>query len=373
MDNEVTVIGAGVVGLAIAGELSLAGKEVMVIEKNISFGQETSSRNSEVIHAGIYYPPDSLKARTCVEGRQLLYDFCRRNDIGHKKIGKLIVANNENEIKDLEALLENGRSSGVTDLRLLSQEEVKRVEPAIEAKAAIYSPSTGIIDSHALMKSLTWEIKENGGQIAYDTRVCGIEKIKDGFNVRVEDRKGEAFSITTKALINSAGLNSDKMAAMAGINRDDYKLKYCKGDYFRVDAAISRLISHLVYPVPRKKGAGLGIHATLDLAGSLRLGPDDQYVEDIDYNIDPAKQKDFYESSRQFLPFIRLDAIRPDSSGIRPKLQGPGEGFRDFLIKEESDNGLPGLVDLIGIESPGLTACLSIARLVKEIALSRLP
>jgi L-2-hydroxyglutarate oxidase LhgO len=372
VEAQITVIGAGVIGLAVARELACSGKDVLVIEKNLSFGQETSSRNSEVIHAGIYYPTESLKAKTCVEGKQLLYEFCRKNKIAYKNTGKLIVAIKDDEVQDLENLLKNGQRNGLNDLRFLSRDEIKKMEPHVESKAAIYSPSSGIIDSHGLMKNLAWEIKENGGQIVYDTQVAGIDRTKEGFAVRVEDKKEGSFSFTTTTLINSAGLNSDKIAAMLGIARDDYKLKYCKGDYFRADDSACGFINRLVYPVPKNNRAGLGIHATLDLAGCLRLGPDDQYVDKIDYNVDAAKQGDFYESVRQFLPFIKLSALSPDTSGIRPKLQGPGEAFRDFLIKEESDNGLPGLINLVGIESPGLTACLSIGRLVERIVKKRL-
>lgn len=367
---DIIIVGAGVIGLSIARELSKTYTDIFVLERNSSFGQETSSRNSEVIHAGIYYPRDSLKAKTCVEARQLLYEFCSENKIPYKKIGKLIVAINSGETKDLEDLFKQGLRNGVTDLRLLSKNEIKKIEPHIEAKLAIYSPSTGILDSHSFMKNLVWQFESNHGQIAYNTELVGIDKKKDGFEVSVKDRKEEIFKFFARALINCAGLNSDKIAALAGLLRDEYKLKYCKGDYFRVHHHKARFINRLIYPVPKEDRPGLGIHATLDLAGGLRLGPDDEYVKKIDYNVDESKKEIFYESARQFLPFIKLEDLAPDTSGIRPKLQGPQENFRDFIIKDETDNSLSGMINLIGIESPGFTASISIAKMVKEMILS---
>ena len=364
---DIVVVGAGVVGLAVALELSKANKEVFVIEKNSSFGQETSSRNSEVIHAGIYYPKDSLKAKTCVEGKRLLYEFCSLNNIAHKKIGKLIVAIENNEIKDLEILFKQGLENGVEDLEFLSKNQIKNLEPNVEAEAAIYSPSTGILDSHTFMKNLVFQFESQQGQIAYNTELKAIDKVKEGFKVSVEDKREGSFKFLARIFINCAGLNSDKVAQMIGIDKPDYRLKYCKGDYFRVHNNKARFISKLVYPVPKEDRAGLGIHATLDLAGGLRLGPDDEYVDKIDYNINASKAKSFYESARKFLPFIELEDLQPDTAGIRPKLQGPHEDFRDFIIKEETDLGLSGFINLIGIESPGLTSSLSIARIVKDI------
>jgi L-2-hydroxyglutarate oxidase LhgO len=296
----------------------------------------------------------------------MLYDFCTKNHIAHKRIGKLIVAINENEVEDLENLFKRGLENGVVDLKLLDKDGIKRMEPHIKAEAAIYSPSTGIIDSHGLMKNLGLQFESNKGTIAYNTEVIGIDKVKDGFEVTVRDKRKEVFKFFTRIFINSAGLNSDKIATMIGLSKDEYKLKYCKGDYLRVHPSKAKLINRLVYPVPRIEGAGLGIHATPDLAGGLRLGPDDEYVKRIDYNVDASKTKIFYESIRNFLPFINLEDLSPDMAGIRPKLQGPEEDFRDFIIKNESDDGLPGFINLIGIESPGLTSSFSIARIVKE-------
>lgn len=363
---NITIVGAGVIGLSIARELSKEYKDIFIIEKNATFGQETSSRNSEVIHAGIYYPKDSLKTKTCIEGRELLYEFCSKNNIPHKKIGKLIVTINDDETKDLEELFKQGLENGVRDLKLLSQDEIKNLEPNIKAKAAIYSPSTGILDSHSLMKRLVLQSENQSAQIAYNTELIGIGKVKEGFEITVEDKNEGSFKFFTRILINCAGLNSDNLAYLAGLEREEYKLKYCKGDYFRVHNK-AKFINRLVYPVPKKSMRGLGIHATLDLAGGLRLGPDDEYVEKIDYNIDGTKKRKFYESARQFLPFLQAEDLSPDIAGIRPKLQGPEDGFRDFVIKDEIDNGLPGFINLIGIESPGLTSALSIAKMVRQM------
>lgn len=364
---KIVIVGAGAVGLAVACELSRGCEDVVVIEKNSSFGQEISSRNSEVIHAGIYYSKDSLKTRTCIEGKRLLYEFLNQNNIPHKKIGKLIVAIDKNELDSLERLFKNGLGNGVDDLRFIFKRELKNLEPCVEAEAAIMSPSTGIFDSHNLMKNLAWQFEERGGQIAYKTELIGADKLKDGFELTVKDARGDEFKFFTRILVNSAGLNSDKVAAMLGLISDEYKLKYCKGDYFKVAPSKAKFINRLVYPVPKEDRAGLGIHATLDLGGGVRLGPDDEYVDKIDYNIDESKKKVFYESAAKFLPFIELNDLTPDTSGIRPKLQGPKEGFRDFIVKDESANGLAGFINLLGIESPGLTACLSIARIVKEM------
>ncbi|MDO8536607.1 MAG: NAD(P)/FAD-dependent oxidoreductase [Candidatus Omnitrophota bacterium] len=361
---DIVIIGAGAVGLSIAAEISRTHKDIVVVERNPSFGQETSSRNSEVIHAGIYYPKGSLKSKTCLEGKALLYEFCARNNIPHKCLGKLIIAIDKGEVKDLEKLYLHGRENGVGDLKLISKAEVKKMEPRINAEGAIYSPSTGIFDTHSFMKSLASSFEKNGGQIAYNTEVTGISKTGSGYEITVIDSRKDSFTLDGKTVINCAGLNSYRIAAIVGLKKSEYRLKYCKGDYFRLSHSKGADIKHLVYPVPKEPRGGLGIHLTLDLAGSIRLGPDDEYVEEIDYNIDPAKAKLFYESVKTFLPFIKLSDIYPDTSGVRPKLQGKGEAFRDFIIRDESPDGFPGFIDLIGIESPGLTASLSIAKMV---------
>jgi len=271
----------------------------------------------------------------------------------------------------LETLFKQGVKNGVADLRILPKNEIRELEPFVKAETAIYSPSTGILDTHRFMENLALQFKGRDGLIAYNTELMAIEKSRDGFILSAEDKREGIFKFFTRVLINCAGLNSDKVAGMSGMAKEEDRLKYCKGDYFRVHNNKAKFIHHLIYPVPKKDRAGLGIHATLDLAGGLRLGPDDEYVSRIDYNVDASKQELFYESARQFLPFIKFDDLSPDIAGIRPKLQGAGEEFRDFIIKDETESGLLGFINLIGIESPGLTACLSIARTVKRLVNDR--
>lgn len=367
-DVELTIIGAGVIGLSIAAELSGVCKDILVLEKNSSFGQETSSRNSEVIHSGIYYPKDSLKAKTCIEGNHLLYELCGKFNIPHKKIGKLIVACVKEEIEDLEKLLDNAKLCGVEGLRLISAKELENLEPNVKALCGLYSGHTGIVDSHRLMEYFQHRAKENSTLFAYNTEVKAIEKLNSGYKVVVKDANQESFSFKTKVLLNSSGLNSDLVASLVGIDIDkfDLRLKYCKGQYFRVNSKKAELINHLVYPVPKPKSGGLGIHATKDLTNGLRLGPDDTYLNsrELDYSVDLKRKDVFYQSVKECLPFIEPNDLSADIAGIRPKLQGKDEEFRDFVIQDETDKGLPGFINLIGIESPGLTSALAIAKYV---------
>ncbi len=370
---DVTIIGAGIIGLSIAAKLANNKNNLVVLERNDSFGQETSSRNSEVIHAGIYYPKDSLKAKMCVEGNHMLYDLCRKYKISHKKLGKLIIANTSSEINQLEDLYENAKGNGVSDINLIDKKEIKELEPNIKAEKALYSQNTGIVDSHSLMKFYANQAEGKGSLISYNVEVKNIEKINDKYKVEVIDSNGDFFSFFSKIVINCAGLESDNVAEMAGIDieKQHYVLKYCKGQYFRVSNKRSNYIKRLIYPVPESEG-GLGIHATPDLTGSLRLGPDDRYIsrDEANYDLDSSDRDKFYQSAKQFLPFLEKDDLSPDMAGIRPKLQGKGEGFRDFVIKEESDLGLPGFINLIGVESPGLTCAPAIAGYVGNIVKS---
>ncbi|MCX5713877.1 MAG: NAD(P)/FAD-dependent oxidoreductase [Candidatus Omnitrophica bacterium] len=369
-EPTITIIGAGVVGLAIARELSKSHKNVIVLEKLHSFGQETSSRNSEVIHGGMYYPTGSLKARLCVEGRHLLYEYCLKYNIPHKKIGKLIVATESEEVADLEKLFSLGKDNGVEGLRILNGKELSIMEPNLSGVAALYSPETGILDTHRLMQSFYDSAKSNGAIVAFNSEVIGIEKTNDGYSISVRNNE-DLTTLETDMVINCAGLDSDRIAEMVGmgINNLNYRLHYCKGQYFRVSPSKSRLINRLVYPVPKPKSGGLGIHATLDLAGSMRLGPDDEYLDnrDKDYSVKDAKKGDFYVSARKFMPFLEENDLTPDTSGIRPKLQGNGQNFRDFVIKDETEHGFPGFINLIGIESPGLTCSLAIGQAVSSL------
>ncbi len=361
---DITIIGAGVIGLAVAEELSRRFKDVLLLEKNDSHGQETSSRNSEVIHAGIYYPEGSLKALLCVEGRKLLYEACEKRNIPFRRTGKLIVATKPEEEGALEALLGKAQLNGVDDLLLLSGRVVHSLEQEVIASAGLLSPSTGIIDSHRLMRSLLVGAAQQGVTTAL--RSCVTAARFDGVLYDLEVNGGD-YRVSTRVVVNSAGLQSDRVAALAGIDvdREGYRLKHYKGSYF--SASPPPRIRHLVYPVPTPKHEGLGVHATIDLGGRVRFGPDVEYVDGIDYRVDEGKRDAFHESILTYLPFLAKESLSPDMCGIRPKLQGPGEDVRDFVISEESRLGLPGWVNLVGIESPGLTACLAIAKHVSNL------
>jgi len=366
--GDIAVIGAGVVGLAIAAQVAREHREVYVLEKNETFGQEISSRHSGVIHCGIYYPEGSLKAKMCVAGNHILYELCERYGIGHRRLGKLIVATSDEEIGELQILLERGLRNGAEGLRILSKREIKELEPNVEGVAAILSPATGVIDSHALMKYFIAKAMDGGVQIAYHTKVVGIEKVADGYKVTVEDGTGK-FSFITRIVINCAGLHCDKVAELAGIDiaKAGYQLHYCKGEYFSVGSGKNTLVKRLIFPVPPPKLTGVGIHVTFDLEGRMRLGPSIHYVDSIDYAVDNQHKQFFYNSVRRFLPFIEYNDLEPEMAGIRPKLQEPGGDIEDFVIRDESDKGLPGFIDLIGIESPGLTAAPAVAEYVASL------
>jgi L-2-hydroxyglutarate oxidase LhgO len=361
-ETHITIIGAGVIGLAIAAELSLTRKEILLLEKHESFGQETSSRNSEVIHAGIYYPQGTLKASLCVEGMELLYSYCRKLSIPHKQIGKLIVAVDNSETGQLMEVMENGKRNGVESLSLVDSSEAKRKEQKVNAVAAVYSPCTGIIDSHAYMKSLYNSARSRGVFFSFGSEVDSLNPEKNGFVIGV---KGEPEKIFSRIVINSAGLASDNIAGMAGIDPDDhgYRLDYCKGSYFTYSK--SSPVGMLVYPVPQHNLSGLGVHATLDLGGRLRFGPDVEYVKQIDYVVDHNKKSSFYKGASKIIRGLDENAFNPDMAGVRPKIKG--EGVKDFIIHHEADRGMNGLINLIGIESPGLTASLAIARHVEKL------
>jgi L-2-hydroxyglutarate oxidase LhgO len=367
--SDITIIGAGVVGLAIAAQLAHRDRVVYVLEKNERFGQETSSRHSGVIHSGIYYPYGSLKAKLCVEGNRLLYELCPKHGIGHKKLGKLIVATTDEETGQLQELKAKGQRNGAEGLRIISRSELKKLEPNVEGIAALLSPSTGIIDSHALMEHFVARAKDGGAEVAYNKEVVGIEKLGNGYKVTVDEGDTGKFSFETRILINCAGLYCDKIAELAGIDiaRAGYRLHYCKGEYFSVGGGKSKLVKRLIYPVPEVKGTGLGVHVTLDLEGRMRLGPSVEYVDSIDYSVDSRHKDSFYKSAKRMLPFIEYDDLEPETAGIRPKLQGPGEDVKDFVIRDESDRGLPGFISLLGIESPGLTSSPAIARYVASV------
>ena len=369
MDVEITIIGAGVIGLAIAEKISEEHNNVFLIEKHPSFGQETSSRNSEVIHAGIYYPEDSLKARLCVEGKRLLYDYCKKYDVPHNNCGKLIVATSKEEIAVIEGIRQTAMKNGVDDLMVLEREQIAEMEPNIFALKALFSPSTGIVDSHSLMKQYETNTINNGCQVVYGSEVTGIKQIKHGYEITLLDADKKDYSFTSEIVINSAGLTSDKVSEMVGIDDDNLKILFCKGEYFRVNPSKNRLIKRLIYPVPHHNLEGTGIHVTIDMGGGVKLGPDVKYLDSnvYDYKLTASKQEEFYKSAKKFLPFLEFDDIAPEMAGIRPKLQRPGEMLRDYYILEESGRGYPGFINLIGMESPALTSSIAIANYVYNL------
>ena len=328
---------------------------------------ETSSRNSQVVHAGIYYPVGSLKARLCVEGRERVYDICRRHDVPHAKTGKLITATRHEELPALDAIEKTARANGVV-LARLSEAEARALEPRVRSVGGLWSPESGIVDAHGLMDHFLQRALAAGAVLQPRSTVVGIEPAPGGYRISVESGAGvEAF--TAERVVNAAGLDADTVAGLAGIDLDAarYRLHHCKGSYFSAATRFWRLVSHLVYPVPAHES--LGVHVVLDTGGRLRFGPDAEYLPDrrADYRVDPAKRGAFAEAARRLLPDVRDEDLEPDISGIRPKLQGKGEPFRDFVIADEAGRGLPGFYDLVGIESPGLTAAPAIAEYVARL------
>ena len=321
-----------------------------------------------MIHAGIYYPQGSLKAKLCTEGKNLLYDYCRKYDIPFNNCGKLIVATNKQEISVIEGIKETAGKNGV-DLMLMGKDEVNKMEPNIFALEALFSPTTGIVDTHSLMKRFETNALNNGTQIAYGSEVTGIKRIDKGYEISLLDADGKNFSYTSGIVINSAGLTSDKVSEMVGIIDEKLRIHFCKGEYFRIKPPKNRLINRLIYPVPHHNMEGIGIHVTIDMGGGVKLGPDVTYLESniYDFRVTPSKQEAFRISARKFLPFLEYDDLVPEMAGIRPKTQKPGDPIRDFYIMEESDRGYHGFINLVGMESPGLTSCIAIANYVLKL------
>ena len=363
---DVLIVGAGVVGLAIARSLSRAGREVIVVEANAGIGEETSSRNSEVIHAGIYYPAGSLMARACVAGKTALVDYCRAHDVPFSLCGKLIAATDEAESAQLLAIRARAERNGVRDLRLLSRPEANRLEPALACTAALLSPSSGIIDSHAFMLALHGDAEAAGAAFAFRTPF--LRARADGPGLVVETGGDEPMVLACRTLINAAGLGAERVArAVREIAPECVpRLRFAKGNYFVLNGRPP--FSHLIYPAPVP--GGLGTHLTLDLAGQARFGPDVEWVDRIDYTVDPARASGFYAAVRRYWPDLKDEALQPGYCGIRPKLSGPGEPASDFRIDDASVHGVAGLINLFGVESPGLTASLALADRVRDISLS---
>ncbi len=363
-DIDVAVIGAGAIGLASAAALAAAGRSVIVLERHRRYGQETSSRNSGVIHAGLYYPRGSLKAVLCVEGRRLLYARCARDGVPHRRCGKILVATDDDERRKVETIHAQGLANDAGELRLLDGGEVARLEPRVRAVAGLLSPETGIVDAHALMDSYRREAEARGAMLAPDNLVTALEPRAGGWRVRARTSSAGDAELHARWVVNAAGLDASAVAALAGVDVRalGYEQRLCKGDYFRIAARHAGIAGRLIYPAPVH--AGLGIHITFDLGGKLMAGPDTEYVDRVRYDVDPAKAGRFGAALRRYLPDVRDEDLEPDYAGIRAKLQGPGEPFRDFVIEEAGPHGAPGLINLLGIESPGLTASEAIGRRV---------
>ena len=358
---DCVIVGAGVIGLATGRALSLRGLEVVVVEAAGATGTETSSRNSEVIHAGIYYPFGTLKARLCVSGRQALYDYCEMKGIAHSRTGKLIVATRDTEIPVLDRYLAQAGANGVNDLVRLGPAEVSDVEPAVHCVQALYSPSTGILDSRDYLLALQGDLEANQGTVVLDTRVSRVVRREQLFEIQVEG----ATVMRCANLINAAGLHAQKLARNIDVLPQETipSLHLARGHYYRL--AGKSPFSHLVYPVAGP--ADLGIHVTLDLGGAARFGPDLQWISSIDYSFDPDRRAAFAAAIRRYYPDLDEARLQPGHTGIRPKLAGPGEAAADFVVQGEEAHGVPGLVNLYGIDSPGLTASLAIAEQVSAL------
>jgi L-2-hydroxyglutarate oxidase LhgO len=356
---DAVVIGAGVVGLAVGRALALTGREVIVLEAENAIGTGTSSRNSEVIHAGIYYPAGSLKARLCVQGKDMLYAYCAERGVAHQRLGKLIVATCAQQLQALDDIVAKAAANGVHDLQKLNAAEAKALEPALACQAALLSPSTGIVDSHALMLTLQGDLENAGGLLALVSPVqrVGLTQGTTTHPIRISMQDGT--ELACKVLVNAAGLNA--VALAQGMNGLDKSLlptaHYAKGNYFTLAAKAP--FSRLIYPVPEK--AGLGVHLTLDLGGQAKFGPDVQWVDDpTDLLVDPQRGDAFYAEVRKYWPELADRALQPGYAGMRPKINGPHEAVADFMVQGPAQHGVPGLINLLGIESPGLTSALAL-------------
>jgi L-2-hydroxyglutarate oxidase LhgO len=354
---QILVIGAGVVGLAVARSAARKGHDVVIAEAANAIGTGVSSRNSEVIHAGLYYPSGSLRARHCLQGRRMLYEFCRSHGVPHRKCGKLVVAGSDAELERVDAIAAQGRANGVEGLEVIDGNAARALEPQLQCCGALHSPETGILDAHACMLALRGELEDAGGAIAFDTPVLGATRREGQWSVRIGKAEGGEFAFD--ALVNCAGLGAQSLARgiegypAARIPRQ----VLAKGNYFTFTGKPA--FTRLIYPTPMP--GGLGVHVTLDLAGRMRFGPDVEWIEQENYEVNPERAGIFYERIRTYWPNLPENSLAPDYAGIRPKLTGPGEPAADFVIDGPAQHGLPGLVHMFGIESPGLTSSLSLA------------
>jgi len=359
---DAIVIGAGVVGLAVARALALRGLETVVLEREAAIGTGISSRNSEVIHAGLYYTRDSLKAKLCVGGREQLYAYCATHGVAHRRCGKLVVATSRDQVPALAALAQRARENGVTDLQMLGEAEACAMEPALRCKGALLSPSSGIIDSHGLMLALQGDLERAGGAVALRSPVDALRCSAAAHLLEVGG--DEPTTLRARCVVNAAGLSAPAVAAaIRGLAAHHVpRARFSKGSYFALAGRAP--FGRLVYPLPQD--AWLGVHLTLDLAGQARFGPDAQWLDsdsadEIDYDVESERAAGFYADVRRYWPGLRDGALHPAYSGVRPKIHGPGEPAPDFCIQGPREHGLPGLVNLFGIESPGLTSCLALA------------
>lgn len=359
---EAVVIGAGVVGLACARALAKSGMEVVILEKNVTFGAETSSRNSEVIHSGVYYSPGSEKARLCVLGKQMLISFCETYNVPYLKCGKLIVATSSAQVSHLDKLLHQANANGVSDLTLLDKDELRSLEPDLKGIQALLSPTTGIIDSRALMLALLGDAERGGAVLVCRSEVTSLMVTAGGLKLTVNNESQP--SLCARYVVNSAGLHATSIArSIAGIRAESIpRSLYAKGSYFSFAGRIP--FTHLIYPVPEP--GGLGVHLTLDLAGEARFGPDVEWIDSIDYRVNPSRGDEFYRAIRAYWPALRDGALQPAYSGVRSKIVGPGEPDGDFILQDQKTHEVPGLINLYGIESPGLTASLAIGERVAQ-------
>ena len=374
---DCVVIGAGVVGLAIAREMALQGRETILLERENAFGTISSARNSEVIHAGIYYPKDSLKAKLCVEGNRLLYEYCRSHQVATQPYGKLIVASDVSQLDDLQAILYKAQNNGVPDIKIISGEQAKALEPQLQCVAAILSSSTGIVDSHGYMLSLLGGFEDAGGMVAYQSPLISAKPIganaENGFELEIGGPDG--MQLQTKLLINCAGMSAPAVAQkISGLAKGQIpKAYFAKGNYFSLSGKSP--FTHLIYPIPEP--GGLGVHLTLDMGGQAKFGPDVEWLdieseEQIDYTVDSKRGDGFYDAVRRYWPDLRDGALQPDYSGVRAKIVPPNSPAGDFCFNGPKDHGLQGLFNLYGFESPGLTSSLAIARHLEGLIKSSL-
>ena len=364
---DCVVIGAGVIGLAVAREMALQGRETILLERESAFGTISSARNSEVIHAGIYYPKDSLKAKLCVEGNRMLYEYCRIHHVATQPYGKLIVASDDSQLDDLQAILYKAQQNNVPEIKMITGEQAKSMEPELQCSAAVLSASTGIVDSHGFMLSLLGGFEDAGGMIAYQSPLISAKpigsKAQDGFELEIGG--SDAMKIQTKLLINCAGMSAPAIAKkIEGLAQEQIpKAYFAKGNYFSLSGKSP--FKHLIYPIPEP--GGLGVHLTLDMGGQAKFGPDVEWLEiddenQIDYTVNPKRGESFYAAVRKYWPGLKDNALQPDYSGVRAKIVPPNVPAGDFCFNTPKDHGLEGLFNLYGFESPGLTSSLAIAK-----------